>query len=261
MQQGSVVACQRCGSIYAISANACPQCGAPTASGSTLGQFHDVGVASIRPRPQLQKRKPWAVVVLVGGSAAVAIAASVLWAATHDSEPPAAPAPVVQPSAAPAPVEKKRAIDADLMLDKARAEALGWDSDAVLSSLVVGPFVGGKLVAEGTLKADYGKPAGAHVGPGAGLHNEHLILTVTRDGAVESEKQSAKGGVGLPDPNCIMQEVWRKVLPDSLDASARFNLIYEQSRRDARAVYRITKEDSDESLRVLDGVNCSFLLH
>ena len=58
--------------------------------------------------------------------------------------------------------------------------------------------------------------------------------------------------VGLVDPNCIVQDVWRKLLPGSVDAADRLTLRYERSRHDGRAVFRVMKEGSPTALRTLD---------
>ncbi|HVJ16432.1 MAG TPA: hypothetical protein VM686_13415 [Polyangiaceae bacterium] len=259
MQQGSAVSCQRCGAIFSASAATCPDCGAAQelASGN-LGQLHDAGVAVMRPRPPLKRQKPWASIVAIGGTALVGLIASVVWMTSRKEPPPPKVERVAEaPRAAPS-AEQARTLDADVALDQARAEATRWNSDAVLAAMEVGPFVGGKLLAEGTLRAEFGRPAGAHVGPGAGLHKELLVVTVAHGGVTSSTKTTA-GGVGLADPNCIVHDVWSKVLPD-VDASARLNLRYERSPRDGRAVYRILNEGSATALRVIDGNNCSFLL-
>jgi len=260
MQQGSVVACQRCGAIYAATAGACPQCGAKTEfAPGALGQMHEAGVAVMRPRPERRRQTPWATIVAVGGTALVGLIASLFWLRSDREEPQVPqvrpPEPVVSVPSAEGP----RRFDADLALDRARAEALRWNADATLAGFECGPFVAGKLSPEGALRAEFGRPGGAHVGPGAGLHKEILLVTVSQSGVTSSTK-NAPGRVGLAEPNCIVQDVWRTVLPDAVDGAARLTLRYEQSPRDGRAVYRILKEGSAAPLRILDGTSCAFLV-
>jgi hypothetical protein len=213
----------------------------------------------MRPRPPQKKQRPWASIVAVGGTALVALVASLaLMSSRKDMTPPKVERLAEAPQTAPS-AEAPRTLDADLAFDQARAAATRWNADAVLAGMEVGPFTGGKLAADGTLRARFGRPAGAHVGPGAGLHKETLVVTVSHSG-VTSSTENSPNGVGLADPNCIVHDVWSKVLPDAVEASERLVLRYEQSPRDGRAVYRILKEGSTTALRTLDGANCSFLL-
>jgi hypothetical protein len=215
----------------------------------------------MRPRPAHKRELPWASIVAVCGTALVALAASLVWLGSRKEEaPPAAAATSVEAKAPSAPsAELVQTLDADLAIDKARAEAQRWNPEAVLAGMEIGPFVGGKLVPEGTLRAEFGKPAGANVGPGAGLQREILMVTVSPLGVTRATK-NLNGAVGIAEPNCIVQDVWAKVLPDVVDATARLFLRYELNPRDGRAVYRIKKEGSAAALRVLDGGNCSFLV-
>ncbi len=248
----------------------------PTPGTGSLGQLHDAGVAVMRPRPPLKRQRPWASIVAVAGTVLVALAATLVLMTTRKEAP--APKQIARIASADpvASTGPPKGPDADLALDQARAEATRWNADAVLASMEVGPFVAGKLLPEGTLRAEFGRPAGAHVGPGAGLHKEVLVVSVSA-GSVTSSAKNLPGRVGLADPNCIVQDVWRKALPDetktvgqsaqsaaaatgTVDPADRLTLRYEFSRRDGRAVFRVMKEGSSTTLRTLDGSNCSFLL-
>ena len=212
----------------------------------------------MRPRPPLRKRTPWASIVAVAGTALVVLIAVVVSTTRKDEPEPVRPtvaAPAPTPTAAPAP---PKSLDADVALDRARAEAARWNEDAVLAGFEAGPFVAGQLLLEGKLVAEFGRPAGAHVGPGAGLHQEMLVVTVSASGVQSSTKRD-RGGVGLADPNCIVQDVWRKLPPEVTGSGEQLTLRYELSRRDGRAVFRVLKEGANTPLRTLDGTNCSFL--
>ncbi len=204
-----------------------------------------------------RKRKPWAAVVAVGGTVVVALAATIVWSSAR-------PAPAPAPSVAPASTEQRPAappsvrFDADEAFDRAKAEALRWSPEALLVRIEAGPFVEGKLNDEGTVRAEFGKPAGAHVGPGAGLHREQLVITVSKSG-LASVSRNAAGGVGVADPNCIFQDVWRKALPALPNAQTPLSLRYELSSGN-RAIWKVVGDAAAAPLRLIDGSNCTFLV-
>ncbi len=211
----------------------------------------------MRPRPPLRKRKPWAAVVAIGGTLLVALGAALVWNAGQRANltaPLTPPAPSVAPPA-PAP---SVGFDADEAFDRARAEAQRWSPEAILIRIEAGPFVGGRLGDSSKLRAEFGKPAGAHVGPGAGLHREQLVITVEKTG-LGSVKRNAPGAVGVADPNCIIQDVWRKALP-AVPEQAPLSLRYERSGADNRALWKILGESAQSPLRLVDGTNCTFLV-
>ncbi|HEV8246744.1 MAG TPA: hypothetical protein VGP93_13295 [Polyangiaceae bacterium] len=211
----------------------------------------------MRPRPPLRRRKPWATLVALLGTALVALGAIIGWGARKTTPPVTLATPgdrAAKPEQAPAP----KGLDADEAFDRARAEALRWSSEAMLTALEAGPFVGGQLATDGKLRAEFGRPAGAHVGPGAGVQREVLVVTASTSGLSHTTR-SAPGALGIADPNCIFQDVWRKTLP-AIDKSARLNLRYELSSADKRFVWKILPEDGGSALRIVDGANCTFLV-
>ena len=212
----------------------------------------------MRPRPPLPRRRPWASIVAIAGTAVVGLVATMVLLSTREEAAPTQVVHVAAPRSV-ASAEPPKTWDADAALDQARAEARRWNRDATLAAMEVGPFVAGKLLAESTLRAEFGRPAGAHVGPGAGLHREIFVVSVSQGGVTSSTKNAA-GRVGIADPNCIVQDVWHKLLPSSVDAADRLTLRYELSRHDGRAVFRVMKEGATTALRTLDGSNCSFLV-
>jgi hypothetical protein len=168
----------------------------------------------------------------------------------------------VPPAATPslsAPAAIAQALDADEAFARARSEASKWDPDAVLAAMEIGPFQGAKFVTGGKLEAWFGKPAGAAVGPGAGLARQHLVITVDATGLTK-RTENRNGSVGLADPNCIVQDVWKEVLPSIVTHDARLTLTYTLRRRDRRAVWNLLPEGKKVPVRVLDGNSCAFLV-
>ena len=216
---------------------------------------------AVRPRPPRSKPFPWPTFVVTGGAALIAIGvfigvgASKRKAETSASAVAAAPvAPSATGQAVPATV-----FDPDDAYARARSEASKWHTDAVLAAMQLGPFQGGKLTPNGKLEAWFGRPAGAAVGPGSGLAKQHLVVTVT-PGGLEKRTENRSGSVGLADPNCIVQDVWKEVLPSIVAHDARITLAYALRAKDRRAVWNLLPEGKKAPLRVLDGNSCAFLV-
>lgn len=174
------------------------------------------------------------------------------------STPPVDVPPVAAPSVS-APVESAPVLDADEAFARARSEASKWNADAVLAAMQIGPFQGGQVVEGGKLEAWFGKPAGAAVGPGSGLAKQHLVITVDATGLTQ-RTENRNGSVGLADPNCIVQDVWKEVLPSIVTHDARLTLAYGLRPRDRRAVWNLLPEGKKVPVRVLDGNSCAFLV-
>jgi hypothetical protein len=198
---------------------------------------------------------------VTGGAALIAIGvfigvgASKRKAETSAAASPAATAlPSVSEQAAPA-----TALDPDEAYARARTEASKWNSEAVLAAMEVGPFEGGKVTPGGQLEAWFGTPAGAAVGPGSGLAKQHLVVTVTPNG-LSKRTENRASSVGLADPNCIVQDVWKEVLPSVVAHDARLTLAYALRAKDRRAVWNLLPEGKKTPLRVLDGNSCAFLV-
>ena len=198
--------------------------------------------------------------MVTGGAALIAIGVFIgVGASKRNSEarasatpaPPAAPSAIAQ--AAPA------VFDPDDAYTRARSEASKWHADAVLAAMELGPFQGGKFTPNGQLEAWFGKPAGAAVGPGSGLAKQHLVVTVTPAGLTK-RTENRTASVGLADPNCIVQDVWKEVLPSVVAHDARLTLAYTLRTRDRRAVWNLLPDGEKSPLRVLDGNSCAFLV-
>lgn len=216
----------------------------------------------VRPRPPRNKAFPWPTFVVAAGAALVAIGVFIAVGASKHrasrrdesvSVPPATPSASEQEAAL---LER---LDPDEAYARARSRAHQWDPEAVLAALEIGPFQGGKLAFNGKLEAWFGKPAGATLGPGAGLAKPHLVIRVTASELTQEFKPRASS-IGLPDPNCIVQDVWKEVLPAVITHDARITLKYAARARDGRAVWQLLPEGKTTPVRLLDGNSCAFLL-
>jgi hypothetical protein len=216
---------------------------------------------AVRPRPPRSKGFPWPTFVVTGGAALIAIGVFIgVGASKRNSESNAAAVP--RASAAPSvaePAAPAITFDPDEAYARARSEASKWHSEAVLAAMEIGPFQGGKVTPTGQLEAWFGKPAGAAVGPGSGLAKQHLVITVTPS-ALTQRTENRAGSVGLADPNCIVQDVWKEVLPSVVAHDARLTLGYALRSRDRRAIWNLLPEGKKTPLRVLDGNSCAFLV-
>ncbi len=244
---GSV--CLSCAAPLPAGAIACLQCGA-------MVEGAPLNVQVMRPRPAPRRRKPWAAVVAIAGTLVVGLGAALAWSAGQRAPLPATPTRPSATSAVSAVVPSDR-FDADEAFDRARAEALRWSPDALLIRIEAGPFVGGRLTDDAKVRADFGKPGGAHAGPGAGLQREQLVITVTKAG-LANVSRAAPGGVAVADPNCIFQDVWRKAL-GAVPEQAPLSLRYERS-TDNRAIWKIMDQNAASPLRQIDGTSCTFLV-
>ncbi len=215
----------------------------------------------VRPRPPRSKAFPWPTFVVTAGAALIGIGvfigvgASKRRAETNASALAKAPAaPSVAERAAPETV-----FDPDEAYARARSAAHQWNPEAVLAAMEIGPFQGGRLAPAGKLEAWFGKPAGAAVGPGSGLAKQHLVITVTPSG-LEKRNETRAASVGLADPNCIVQDLWKEVMPSVVAHDARLTLTYTLRAKDRRAVWNLLPEGKKTPLRVLDGNSCAFLV-
>jgi hypothetical protein len=192
---------------------------------------------------------------LIGIGVFIGVGAQKRKAETATSALPAAPAaPSAAEQTAPATT-----FDPDEAYARARSEAHKWNPLAVLAAMEIGTFQGGRLETTGKLEAWFGKPAGAAVGPGSGLAKQHLVITVTPSG-LEKRTENRGASVGLADPNCIVQDLWKEVMPSVVAHDARLTLAYTLRAKDRRAVWNLLPEGKKVPLRVLDGNSCAFLV-
>jgi hypothetical protein len=214
---------------------------------------------AFRPRPTKARPFPWPTVVATVGAGIVGIGVFVGMQATHRDPVPRSATAAMLPSVSPPPAVAETVLDADEAFGRARSEAHRWNKDAVLAGMEAGPFSGGRLEPEGKLEIWFGAPSGAHVGPGAGLQREHLVVTVTSAG-LTTRKEARAGSVGLADPNCIVQDVWKELVPAIVPHDSRLRLSYGRGGKDRRAVWKVLPEGKSTPLRTLDGANCTFLV-
>jgi hypothetical protein len=216
---------------------------------------------AVRPRPSRSKAFPWPTFVVTAGAALIGIGVFIgVGAQKRRQETTASALPNVPalPSSAEQAAPATRS-DPDEAYARARSEAHKWNPEAVLAAMEIGPFQGGRLTQAGKLEAWFGKPAGAAVGPGSGLAKQHLVITVTPSG-LEKRTENRAASVGLADPNCIVQDLWKEVLPSVVAHDARLTLTYTLRPKDRRAVWNLLPEGKKTPLRVLDGNSCAFLV-
>ena len=148
------------------------------------------------------------------------------------------------------------------VLVKAKVRALAWHADAALVRAAFSPVVGGKVDVEqgGKFKVTYGKPAGKKLGPGAPVGAKQLVVIVDSAGTRTEERDAAKTGHVVAEPNCTFNQAWRALTAAGVSKTARVSVSYQRHEKHQRGVWSAAEEGLPERGRLLDGSTCNLLV-
>lgn len=213
---------------------------------------------SLRPRPKPPSNVP-VVAAAVGALALAGVGGWLIMSRDrHDEGGPKAA--VSTATAAPLPTTVPGEIDPSAALSSARKKASAWHADAGLVSISVTGMSGGRIDGSGGGKVEFtfAKPESG-LGPGARASADQLLVSVDSDGTHDSPTKGAAAGRLVAEPNCPVDEAWRKMVASGVPSTAKVILRYQHSDKHGRDVWQSTAED-DKQARVLDGNSCSILV-
>lgn len=242
--------CPQCGADIRLSGDRCQSCGfwLPAAPAPRTRP------PTARPAPPSEGRRTLLLVLLGGGTVVLGLltTGAMVWLRKPAA---AAPAPVVSASAAPAPAAPPRP-EPGKLLAEAHRKASAWHRDAVLVGLSAGPLDAHGVAPDGKVEVTFAKPSGQRISGGADTTSERLTLS----GSAELSPHEERAGKAriVPDPNCVLEDAWAAAQRAGSDANGGLSLRYVWSDKQARPIWEVLNNDG-QSLRRLDGVNCSIL--
>jgi hypothetical protein len=161
---------------------------------------------------------------------------------------------------APKPAPPQIALEPTTLFAKAKSAALAWHNDAALISIDITPIVDGKVDPSGKLVFTFGKPAGKKIGPGMPLAPLGFVVTANANG-IQADEHATNKAVAVAEPNCIFDDVLAKAENAGVSRGDRLHLRYTMSDKNARGVWRVSRDGEAEILRTLDGSNCAIIVH
>jgi hypothetical protein len=149
-------------------------------------------------------------------------------------------------------------LELDRALVAARRRAQTWQPDAHLVSILIEPVDKGRPGEGGRIQLEFGKSKAGQLGPRALLDPERLIVSLTREGRTETRHRGVAAR-SVADPNCPLEEAWRKTVASGIPSNSRLKMRYELSKKHDRAVWIVWVMDKPELTRTLDGDSCAIL--
>ncbi len=217
---------------------------------------------SLPPPPGEPEPRSLATLVIGGIALLTALAAAGIWLFGRSPEaPPPSDAPVEATTAAAAPAKPTvdpvgpNPLDATKTLIDASQRARAWNSDALLSEIVV-DVEDGKP--KGALRVRYGASTSGLV-PGSRLSPARLAISYEGGGASQTTERSTKPEVGLPDPNCPLEVAWLKATESGIDRRAAVQVRYAASASSGRPVWTV-RALNDKTTRTVDGSSCAIVV-
>ncbi len=235
----------------------CPSCGTELIG---VGRAPPVRRGPRRPASTERKSPGTTIFTLAGALVALGALGGGAWylkrtstelarLATASTAAPEPPKPAV---AASDPLELGRALVA------ARRRAQAWHAEPHLVSLAIEGVDKGKIGDGGSIQLEFGKSKSGRLGPRSPVGPERLLVSVARDGQKESERKAAPAR-SVADPNCPLEEAWRKTVASGVPSNLRLAMRYELSKKHDRAVWQVSVPDRPELARTLDGDSCAIL--
>lgn len=256
MQPAAPLSCPACGTPVSAYGGRCPTCGAELPAEPPRAPRAPRAQRRAAPRPS--PLRPLALAAGVG----VAVAALVggAWYLSDRSaelaDPEAGAAETTQ--AAPTAALPTDPMELHNALSTARRRAQSWQADAALASIQVSAVDKGRVAESGTIEVEFGKPKNGQLGPRVPLLPERLFVTIGRR-APESAERRGKPAESIADPNCPLEQAWRKMVASGIPSNTPVSMRYELSKRHDRAVWYARAGDGDGAVRILDGNNCAIL--
>lgn len=209
--------------------------------------------------PRRERRSPLAAVLVVAG-ASVAVAALVgaawyLQRTSADLAPPSASAPAKPPPPPRAPPDPMDPLKA---LVDARRKAQAWHAEAILVSITATPVSAGKVASSGSIELEFAAPKGGKLGPGNEVLPERFVVVMSRREQKISVRRAAPT-LGIADPNCPLDEAWRKMVASGVPSTTSVTMKYELHRKRDRAVWSTSVPGKPELSRTLDGNTCAIV--
>ncbi|HEY4106679.1 MAG TPA: hypothetical protein VGM44_22415 [Polyangiaceae bacterium] len=262
MQAGQGEVCPSCGVVLPGHVRRCPSCGFLLAAAP--GPVYQNSLPPRRPRPPRSVRSNLPTVIAIAG-VAVAFAIAVIGFGLmrqRDNERTVLQAASIAVSAPPAPkpAPPQIALEPTTLFAKAKSAALAWHNDAALISIDITPIVDGKVDPSGKLVFTFGKPAGKKIGPGMPLAPLGFVVTANANG-IQADEHATNKAVAVAEPNCIFDDVLAKAENAGVSRGDRLHLRYTMSDKNARGVWRVSRDGEAEILRTLDGSNCAIIVH
>jgi len=257
MQPAAPLLCPACGTPISAFGGRCPSCGAELP--------RETQPRPARARARARRRAPerparWrGALIGLGAAIAIAAAAGGYWHLRRTSQAlelasnETADAPRTTP-AAPVAIDP---LDLGNALVVARRRAQSWHADAQLVSISVSAVDKGK-VEDGTIELEFGKSKTSKLGPRSPLTGERLVVTISGSEPTSIERRGP-AAESIGDPNCPLQQAWRKMVASGIPSNATVSMRYELSKRHDRAVWNATVIEQQGLSRVLDGNNCAIL--
>jgi len=274
MQHGSELVCPACGSALTPGLAQCSRCGhalshatggALPSAGLNLGASRLALLGAVRARRRSERAK--LLVALIAGPLAIVLLAGLAWKllVTSDGAKAAASGLVssrpVATASAPSQLSELARLDQAALLSRARMRAQSWHKEALLVMLEAAPVSAGKVEIQsgGQLSYEFAKPAGERLGPGARVSSERLLVSVGEHGFDVSER-AAGAARAVADPDCPLEEAFRRALAGGLSSSAPLRMRYAMSDTYDRAVWTVSETEEPKRTRYLDGSNCVILV-
>jgi hypothetical protein len=259
VQPSAPLLCPACGTPISVFGGRCPSCGSelrgaaasPPALRPARGAPRQLLPERSAGRPGLLALACALIVlgVLAAGTWHLRRTSAELSSAAVGSSLPPPPEPAVVTAD---PLELGRALVA------ARGRAQSWHPDPHLVSVVIERVDKGKLDEDGSIQFEFGKSKAGQLGPRAPVGPERLLVVRTRAGQQERTR-NGPAARSVAEPNCPLEEAWRKTVASGIRSNATLAMRYELSKKHDRAVWIVSVTDTPGLTRTLDGDNCAIL--
>jgi hypothetical protein len=256
MQPAHLLSCPVCGTPVSAFGGRCPSCGAELPA--------EPPRPARAPRPQRRaapRSSPLRPLALAAGiTLALGALVGGAWYLSNKSAELADPAGSAETATAapPAAALPFDPLDLHNALTTARRRAQSWQADAALASIQVSAVDKGRVAESGTIEVEFGRPKNGQLGPRAPLLPERLFVKIGGQ-APETAERRGKAAESIADPNCPLEQAWRKMVASGIPSNATVSMRYELSKRHDRAVWVATAAEADGAVRILDGNNCAIL--
>ncbi|MCC6215979.1 MAG: hypothetical protein IT376_14025 [Polyangiaceae bacterium] len=257
----TVLSCPACQTVVSSYGGRCPSCGAelpPVLVAAKPSLAPGVAAARVGGRP----RRSFPVVPVAAG--AMVLVALGVGAAVHlrGSSQPAAGSARPTGSAALALVPSGAvALDALDSIARGVSRASRWSAESALVTLEARGVKDAKLTPGGTLELAFGKRTGT-AAAGAKVGAERLVLAFSGTGGQMTEREGTgpAGARSVHEPNCNLDEAWRRAVASGMPAGDELSFIYAWNEKLGRAVWLATHPTDPKLSRTLDGETCAVVV-
>lgn len=258
----TVLSCPSYQTVVSTYGGRCPSCGAalPEVVAQPKPSLAP-GVAAARAG-RGGRSSPFPVVPVVAGAMViVAVGGGLAYHASRSAAPAQGPARASGAAALALVPSGAVALDALDSIARGISRASRWSAEAALVGIEARGVKDAKLTPTGTLELSFGKRTGS-AAPGAkvGAERLHLSFSGASSEPKEREGSAAAGTRSVHEPNCNLDEAWRKAVASGMPASDELTFTYGWSEPRGRAVWTASHPSDAKLTRTLDGETCAVVV-